>query len=657
MRARRSLALTISSSFVLTIALVLLYSFISLKGKISDSFVKTETEKATQIVETALPMLSMYLFLGQEESVRTTLKALSINPNVKSVVLTTQTGQTLYTFQDPKHPHESDDIIVRRPISDQLTHQTINYLTVHYSSIHLRSLTKDLTALLEHIGMITLAATGILIMGLLYILSPFKYIARAIKRYKPGVSLNLPKSGHSKEAQTIITALHSMEETINRYDHDLQEVNHTLEAKVEQKTAELTRHLITDPLTKLPNRSALLQSLETQEPQCLILLDLDDFKVINDLYGMPSGDKLLIHMTTTLHDIAEIFHLSLYKLPGDEFALMSTHIIDTETLTSILDTIAQTFAKTPWLVRNQQIYSTATVGISHNTEDLLRTADMALKKAKDEKRCVVIYNASDFASYSLLLHNNLIVLDHIETAIKHDRVVPHFQPILSLSNGKIEKFEVLMRLRDSDGKLLFPGTFLDIAYKSKRYTELMVRMFQKSLPIIKSSSAYFSFNISVNDIHNHTFIETLFSMILDHGIGDRVIFEILESEEADDLSHVRSFIDQAKAMGCQIAVDDFGSGYSNFSRILALKIDYLKIDGSLVQALDGRDENARFIMETIVDFAQKAGIKTIAEFVSSSTIYHRTQILGVDFVQGFFIGRPSDELQTYFSEENKIIVL
>lgn len=131
---------------------------------------------------------------------------------------------------------------------------------------------------------------------------------------------------------------------------------------------------------------------------------------------------------------------------------------------------------------------------------------------------------------------------------------------------------------------------------------------------------------------------------LEHsGIAKRVIFEILESEGIENFEEVRQFIDKVKQWGGRIAIDDFGSGYSNFAYILNLQVDFIKIDASLIKNID-TDKNSRIIVETIVDFAKRLGIKTVAEFVHSKEVFETVKEIGIDFSQGFYFHKPSEYL-------------
>jgi len=159
---------------------------------------------------------------------------------------------------------------------------------------------------------------------------------------------------------------------------------------------------------------------------------------------------------------------------------------------------------------------------------------------------------------------------------------------------------------------------------------------------MQKSDRDFSINLSFSDIHNSTTVKYLISKIKKHNVGSRLIIEILETEDAESFQKVRDFVDEMRAMGVRIAIDDFGSGYSNFEHLFAIKPDYLKIDGSLIKKID-EDDNARKLVESMTFLAGKMGIRTIAEFVHSKEVYDICRHVGIDEFQGYYFAEPMEE--------------
>jgi EAL domain-containing protein (putative c-di-GMP-specific phosphodiesterase class I) len=190
------------------------------------------------------------------------------------------------------------------------------------------------------------------------------------------------------------------------------------------------------------------------------------------------------------------------------------------------------------------------------------------------------------------------------------------------------------------GLIIPPLDFLDVSKKSNTYRHLSSQMVMKVISHLKSHpSDTIAINITANDITRKEFCTWLLSVIEQSHLGNHITFEITEQEGIENFDVVKEFIAEAKRIGVEIAIDDFGSGYSNFEHLIHLDVNYLKIDGSLIENID-KDENAQLIVKTIVTFAQALHIKTIAEYVSSEEIFKHVQALGIDYSQGYFIGKP-----------------
>jgi EAL domain-containing protein (putative c-di-GMP-specific phosphodiesterase class I) len=181
---------------------------------------------------------------------------------------------------------------------------------------------------------------------------------------------------------------------------------------------------------------------------------------------------------------------------------------------------------------------------------------------------------------------------------------------------------------------------MDIAKKSKLYPQLTVIMLRKVFGLFADQTADFSINISSEDITNESVVREIYDNLEKFPRKERVVFELLESEGIQNYGKVIAFIDRIKAMGAKIALDDFGSGYSNFSHILKLNVDYIKIDGSLIKEIH-TDSHAPHVVETIINFSKKLDYKTVAEFVHCEEVKNIVTALGIDYLQGYHCGLPS----------------
>jgi EAL domain-containing protein (putative c-di-GMP-specific phosphodiesterase class I) len=227
----------------------------------------------------------------------------------------------------------------------------------------------------------------------------------------------------------------------------------------------------------------------------------------------------------------------------------------------------------------------------------------------------------------------------LREAIEEDRIVPYFQPIVNTATGSIERYEALIRMHDNVGKPVSPYYFLEISKKAKLYGTLTKTMFAKTLKMFENSKYPVAFNISTEDILNESVKEFILARTEESMRKCKIIFEIVESDGIENYEEVSNFIAEVKKYGAQIAIDDFGTGYSNFEHLIKLKVDYIKIDGSLIKNML-KDKNSMVVVETIVDFASKLEIKTVAEFVESKEIAEAVNNMGIDYSQGYYFSEP-----------------
>jgi len=296
----------------------------------------------------------------------------------------------------------------------------------------------------------------------------------------------------------------------------------------------------------------------------------------------------------------------------------------------------------PLTIEDHDIFLNITVGISfEETELLLPTANMALKLAKKESKNIVFY--SDEASLNEEYKNNLKWIQEIKDAILDDRIIMFFQPIMNNKTRTVTKYESLIRLIDKKGNIITPWHFLEIAKKAKLYKKLTKIVIRKSFEAFKDNTYDFSINLTIEDILDHNMNEYIFQMLQNYGIGERVIFEIVESESIKNFDTVERFIKKVKSYGCRIAIDDFGTGYSNFEYLMKLQADFIKIDGSIIKSILN-NKSSEVLTSVIISFAKEMNIKTIAEYVETKEIHEKLIEMGVNKSQGYYIDRPSADL-------------
>jgi len=434
-----------------------------------------------------------------------------------------------------------------------------------------------------------------------------------------------------------VKALTSYHLLLMTKESELRDINTNLALKVEEKTRELSKLYHTDPLTSLPNRNKLIRDIESGNIRSLLIIDVDSFSEIVNFYGANLADELLIQIGMRLSKLCLIDHQchDLYRLGGDLFAASMT---DNNVLL-LAETIQASIKTLPFTIFDDfEINLFVTIGAASGGDNLLYKAETALKEAKFRKEDFRFYDNT--INLTKQYEHNLLWTKKILKAISEDSILPHFQPIVNLESGRVEKYESLIRLIDEEGTVHTPVHFLDVARRSKLYPQLTCIMVKKVFETFWEKPMQFSINISSEDITNDVVVKEICDNLATFPHKENVVFELLESDGIKNYDAVIAFIDHVKSHGCKIALDDFGSGYSNFSHILKLNVDYIKIDGSLIRDIH-RDTHAKAVVETIIDFSKKLGFQTIAEFVHCQEVLDTVSALGVDFVQGYHCGKPS----------------
>jgi diguanylate cyclase (GGDEF)-like protein len=428
----------------------------------------------------------------------------------------------------------------------------------------------------------------------------------------------------------------------------LQKINEELEKKVEEKTQELRSQneklyyqLHTDRLTSLKNRKSLLRDLKIVENPILLIVDIDSFKSINDLYGEHIGNLVLDAVSKILKNFVKYTDLDLYRIGADQFALMKEAELKKDKCYETLNSIMEAINSEPLHIVDYDIVIrvNVTIGVSHEKINTLESADMALKKAKTDRLPYLIY--SDEYSMDAEYKNDVKWTKIIEKAIKLNNVIVYYQPVVD-ANERIVKYEALMRIVDNE-TVYPPMLFLDIAKKVKFYPQLTKIVIEKAFETAQSKQISININLSIEDVVNLEIIKYIEDELNKRDIAKFITFELLESESITDYKKVISFIDNVKHLGCKIAIDDFGSGYSNFAYLLKFEPDYIKIDGSLVKNIHN-DNNSYLITKTINDFAHSLGIKTVAEFVHCEDVFSLLQVMEVDEYQGFYFSEPLENI-------------
>ncbi|QCI27702.1 EAL domain-containing protein [Caminibacter pacificus] len=407
---------------------------------------------------------------------------------------------------------------------------------------------------------------------------------------------------------------------------------------LEIKVRQITFLLYHDTLTKLYNRLKFNEDVKKLQRPALVLFNIDRFKHINDFYGVDVGDEILKFVAHELLDYVKLENPSakVYRLGADDFGVLcDCH--NEKKLREFAEKFINSMEEYSIDVLGNGINYTISLSAGIAKEDpLLEKADMALKNVKKDLKEKVKFFEKEL---NCQIKENIKKTHELKYALEHNKIIPYFQGIYD-KNKNIVKYEVLARIKTPSGEIKSIFPYLQIARENRQYNQITLIILKKVKEIMqRHKDLNLSLNLSIEDISHNETLSYILGGFLDENIAKRVTFEILESE-IENYDIMQNFIKMVKPMGVKVAIDDFGSGYSNFARIMSLDVDYLKIDGSLIKNLD-EDEKTKMIVETIVEFAKKSQKETVAEFVKNEDIFNECVKLGIDYYQGFYLDIPS----------------
>jgi len=466
-------------------------------------------------------------------------------------------------------------------------------------------------------------------------------MTRAIKEIEPRIPVIVTTAYSSTDHLLEAIDIH-----VDKYVLKPLDLGRLLKAMAQSLTYHELRTLYRDPQTGLFTRHALLKDLkEATSSQRLILLTLKDFNAVSELYGDEIQEKTVDAISRKLMEyFGEEF--TLYRIGAESFALMDREITrPLETLRSMFRTFARRCRRRGIVIEGIPLYLILNVAVTYSEDGhTLYYLQQALQEANAAHQNFIEYRPQ--SADSAHREKNIWWTLELSNAEKTQRFRPYFQPIVETQTLQVYKYEALIRYVDAEGTTRGAMDFLTIAQKAKLYPVVTRIVLRESLELIRRAKVRVAVNISYSDLIDENTLNFIDEILKTHPQEARLLeFEILESEKIDNYRLADAFIRQVKAHGCRVGIDDFGIGYSNFAMIESLQVDFIKIDGGLIQGID-RCEQQRLIVETIHSFCRKLGIQTIAERVSTPEEYTVVKAMGIDLIQGWYISRelPQEEI-------------
>ncbi len=427
---------------------------------------------------------------------------------------------------------------------------------------------------------------------------------------------------------------------------------------------ELEYYAMHDPLTGLYNRRHFNNILEYEIGRSerhkhefsLLMLDLDDFKDINDTYGHPTGDEALCGVAEVLRGHIRKGDLAA-RIGGDEFAVV---LMETgrEGATKVAHMMGATLRERVFLAPDDKnFHLTVSIGIStypvdaSNETDLLAGADVAMYRAKEtgkDSACTLDALKGRVEGS----RNTRDQAERLRTALQQDRVVPYYHSIIDCKTGKLFAYETLARLIEPSGEILCAGVFIETMEKYGMGRELdriiIGKAFQAKRAQMKSDSTEFKLflNLSAQEIQGRGILGYAEELCNTLQVPPQcIVFEILERDAIGDMTNMRMFLNQLRKKGFAFALDDFGSGYNSFHYLRELHFEYVKIDGAFVRnILNSKIDYS--LVHNLSRLCQDIGIQTVAEFVENQAIFDALKAMGINYAQGFHISLPTPGMRT-----------
>lgn len=619
---------------ILFVSAVVVFATIALStfSIVRDLTINSQKEKASLLIDSIKPSVTLSLYLGLKD-IGEKFSSITSLPEVINLQISDLHGNVLLDYHKLGSEEAFESIDITKTLTEPSSNKPIGSITLIYSGEELSKAMERFYTLYAWILVSVFLLLTLVLFWMNRLLRPIEKIAQTVMQYKPGekVSFDIPDA--QVEFTQIIHAFESMQERVTAYSDEIQAINKNLEEKVVQQTEAVIHNLYFDNLTGLPNRLKLQQDLTKTPHSTVAILNIDDFKEINDFFGIDSGDWLLSQIARWFAEM----NLHPYRIGGDEFAFMMKRDSTSKLFCHDMEKLLSLLSEKNFSIAEETVHVRATIGIAIESDKPLIHADVALNKARAQHIHISIYDQSEGIEQQY--QANIAMSAQIRQALIEHRIVCQYQPIVCCSSGKIEKYETLVRIQNEDGTLIGPYAFLPIAQKTKLYHHITQEVVYQACHLFMNRSESFSINLSSSDILDSRTVAAIETILQQTGTADRVIFEILETEGLENIEEISKFISRMQSLGAKIAIDDFGTGYSNYSHILKLNVDIIKIDGSLIKMID-QDTRHRSVVEAIVDFAHRIGIETVAEFVASEEILQNVKNIGITYAQGFHTGKP-----------------
>jgi len=420
------------------------------------------------------------------------------------------------------------------------------------------------------------------------------------------------------------------------------------------KYYKIHKDLIIDKLTSVYKKQYLEEFFNDKrvDNYHVMLIDIDEFKEINTKFGYEEGDIVLIQFTEIL--VATLpSEAIVVRIGGTEFLVISPK--EAGSIDEQAQKVFEVLREKKYLIGNEVQHLTVSMSAMSVPEETMfiqhieRLLDEKLLEVKSRGK-----NGLGILGTKQLNEIRYTNIDYIKEALEEERLLCLYQPIYETKTKQIVKYEALVRLIDNEDpkKLITPYYFMDVIKGTSQYIKMSKLVFQDIFTTLRTyEDVEISVNLDLDDLDNADMMKLITHNLYENrGIANRVTFEILEAHEIKDYGKVMFYLQQLKAFGSKVALDDFGSGYASYSYLIRLEIDILKIDGSIISELKHSPERAKAVLRSIQELAAIFQYELVAECVSDEDIYEMLKELDIQYAQGYYLGKPRN-IEAYLGKK------
>ncbi|MCK5663189.1 MAG: EAL domain-containing protein, partial [Thiotrichaceae bacterium] len=427
----------------------------------------------------------------------------------------------------------------------------------------------------------------------------------------------------------------------------------TLQVARHEAESNLTWLADHDNLTDLINRrrfqtdfeGILNQSKRYHHQGALLFMDLDAFKEINDLSGHLAGDSLLRQVADTMRHLIRETDL-LARLGGDEFAIVMPEATEIQAI-ELAEKICKVVNKLNAFTETFTHVASISIGISlfpdhgKNVPELMANADMAMYQSKKiHPGHFHVFSVDEKAREKL--NQRLIVKDLIMEALNQHLFVFQYQPIIDVNTQQIKYYEALIRIRKKDSQLIYPDSFIPLAEQIGMIPKIDQWVIDQAITVLQQhTDIALSINLSSRALADEAVVDSLAEKIAKSGIEpSRLLLEVTESGVIHNLNTAVNIMQKIRSIGCKFALDDFGTGFASYNHLKLLPVDIIKIDGCFIKNIETSPEDRMFV-KSITEIGGSMNMQIVAEYVENGAILEILSELGVQFAQGYHIGKPA----------------